>query len=74
MTNQEPICEIVGSSEMWYHWENANGFCHECSGDGELALTSRAAYKPSEYRSEVTRCYICGGTGFQRREMRSWIE
>jgi surfactin synthase thioesterase subunit len=71
---QEPIFEIVGSSDIWTYWENVHGWCHRCSGDGELATTDRAAYYPKKYREDLVRCYECGGTGKQRHEMRFWIE
>lgn len=56
---------IVGDSSAWYRWEEENGYCHRCSGDGNLAITERAAYYPDKYREELKDCPDCNGTGKQ---------
>jgi len=58
-----PVFEIVGTSQVWHDWEDANGICSMCSGTGELATTDRAAYAPEEHPEEIVTCNDCNGTG-----------
>ncbi len=67
------IIEIVGSSQVWYDWEDLHGICHQCSGDGVLALTDRASYYPELYPKELSICHVCDGSAKQREEMRFWV-
>lgn len=57
------MIEIVGSSQVWDRWEAAHGICSACSGDGDLAVTTRAAYEPEKYPDELRLCEACGGSG-----------
>lgn len=50
------VIDIVGSSKLWWDWEEANGICHECSGDGTFSSTG---YEDGI----ITECTTCRGTG-----------
>jgi len=39
------------------------GVCDHCSGEGEIALTNRAATWPKHYPAELERCTNCNGLG-----------
>jgi len=65
--------EIVGSSEIWYVWEDYQGICHKCSGDGSLATTDRAAYYPEQFPYELKKCPSCDGTKIDRNILRQTV-